>query len=106
VILCFLRHAGATQSAPEVRFQTRAVRGHHLSTPASGLLCLHIELGEGVRAGQRLAAVLNLAGQTLAEVVAPAAGEIGAVRRFVPARAGDHAVTVFEPISAETLLNS
>ncbi len=93
-----LGHAGIVHGPPQDPARIATIRGHHLLSPASGILRLHIALGENVYAGQRLASVVSLDGQTQTELVAPASGEVGAVRRFAPVQEGDHIAAVFETI--------
>lgn len=57
--------------------------------PAGGMLHLRIELGDYVEAGTVLATITNLHGEPVAEMTAPHAGLVTAVRRFVSVNPGD-----------------
>lgn len=57
--------------------------------PAAGMLHLRIELGDYVEAGTVLATITNLHGEVVAEMAAPHAGLVTAVRRFVSVNPGD-----------------
>jgi predicted deacylase len=93
-----LRHAGALPTSSLPAPVVRTICGHHLTAPIGGLLRLDAAPGDAVVAGQRLGSVVGLDGRIETELVAPATGEIGAVRRFAPVREGDHVVALFETI--------
>lgn len=84
-----LRHLGimdgdATPS-PHVEVLGRGL----VHAPAGGMLRLNVRLGDYVEAGAVLASITNLHGERLAEIRAPSAGLVAALRRFVSVGPGD-----------------
>jgi predicted deacylase len=97
VILNVLRHLGILFGDPQPAPVIREIRAHPVHAPVAGMVRCCVELGEQVRAGQRVATIADLDGRGLAELAAPVEGEVGAVRHLARAQAGDAVVTVFAP---------
>jgi predicted deacylase len=84
-----LRHLGimdgeATPS-PNIEVLGRGL----VHAPVGGMLRLNVRLGDYVEAGSVLASITNLHGEQVAEMRAPYAGLVAAVRRFVSVNPGD-----------------
>ncbi|HEV2356231.1 MAG TPA: succinylglutamate desuccinylase/aspartoacylase family protein [bacterium] len=84
-----LRHLGILDGDaspnPEVEVLGRGL----LHAPAGGMLRLNVRLGEYVEAGTILASITNLHGERLAEIQAPHAGLVAAIRQFISVNPGD-----------------
>ena len=70
-----------------------------LTAPAGGMLRLAVSPGETVEAGRLLATIINLHGESVAEMRAPHAGLVAAVRHFVSVNPGDHVFALFPRVS-------
>ena len=84
-----LRHLGMMDgdAAPNPNIE---VLGRGLvHAPAGGMLRLNVRLGDYVEAGRILARITNLHGEQLAEIRAPHAGLVAAVRHFISVNPGD-----------------
>ncbi|MHB8730782.1 MAG: succinylglutamate desuccinylase/aspartoacylase family protein [bacterium] len=57
--------------------------------PVGGMLRLNVRLGDYVEAGSILARITNIHGEQLAEISAPHAGLVAAVRHFISVNPGD-----------------
>ena len=69
----------------------------HVIAKETGILRVKVALGATVSAGEDLAAVFDLHGRHLCDVVAPAAGRVGAHRTHVSVQPGDNLFTIFQP---------
>lgn len=69
----------------------------HVIAKESGILRLKVGLGATVSAGEDLAAIFDLQGRHLSDVLAPVAGRIGAHRTYVSVQPGDNLFTIFQP---------
>jgi predicted deacylase len=76
---------GDPMRALAVEFYARGM----LHAPTGGMLRLHVRPGEDVNSGAILATITNLHGERLAEIRAPHAGLVAAVRQYVSVNPGD-----------------
>ena len=70
---------------------------HCLRAPVGGLFQPAVALGDQVRDGQVLGAILGLYGQPIAEVVAPYDGKISSLHTVGTAQPGAQLFTILEP---------
>jgi uncharacterized protein len=84
-----LRHLGIIDGDARSSGHVENLGRAHLCAPAGGMLRLHVELGERVEAGAALASITDLHGRLVAQICAPHAGLVVAIRRFVSVNPGD-----------------
>jgi len=84
-----LRHLGILEGEARPSGDIENLGRAYLHAPAGGMLRLHVELGARVEAGATLASITDLHGRSVAEMRAPHAGLVVAVRRFVSVNPGD-----------------
>jgi predicted deacylase len=75
----------------------RICSAQHIIAKESGILRLKVGLGAAVSAGEDLAAIFDLHGRHVSDVVAPVAGRVGAHRTHVSVQPGDNLFTIFQP---------
>ena len=75
------------------------VRRTTLAAPVGGALLRHVELGEVVRAGSRVATISDLSGVRLASVYAAEGGVVAMLRHAGSVEPGDAVAAVFTPLA-------
>jgi predicted deacylase len=95
VVLNVLRHLGVLPGSPARAPAIREIGAFPLRTPVAGLARRCVKLEQAVQAGQRVASIVDLDGQVLADLAAPVSGEVGAVRHLARVQAEDAVVTIF-----------
>ena len=95
-----LRHLGLLPGVPERSSRQRVMRRHDVSTPAEGLLRIHVSLGARVKTGQLMGMVVDSFGEVMAELRSPADGVLGATRVVAHVSQGDFVFSVFEKMTA------
>lgn len=89
------RFQGIVAGEPETAVIGAPMRTHFVNAQASGLFRSRIRhLGEHVRAGDAIGEIVDPFGRVEAEVLAPLAGEIWALRRFGTVWIGDYVALV------------
>ena len=89
---------GPSPPNPEPELYARG----QLFAPAGGMLRLAVSAGVHVEAGTLLATITDLHGEPVAEMRAPYAGLVAAVRDYVSVNPGDHVFAFFRPLSEAT----
>ena len=94
-LLSLARLWGILPGEPEPAVTGPARRTTQVIAAGSGLFRSAVQrIGERVEAGERLGDIVDPFGRAVAEVVAPAAGEVWALRRFGTAWAGDYVALI------------
>jgi predicted deacylase len=93
-----LQHLGVCPGMPPPNPAPEFYGRGHLIAPASGVLHLAVRPGDLAEAGARLATIHDLHGDPVAELRAPHAGLVAAVRDFVSVNAGEHVIALFPPL--------
>lgn len=88
-LTCLLQHLGILEGDPPRNATVESFSRGLLYAPTGGMLRLTVLPGQHVEARTLLATITNLHGEPLAEMRAPRAGLVAAVRRFVSVNPGD-----------------
>ncbi len=92
-----LQHLGIRRGTPPDNPSPEVYTRGSLFAPTGGMLRLAVEPGVFVEAGALLATITDLHGRPVAEMRAPHAGLVAAVRRFVSVNPGEHVFAFFRP---------
>ena len=88
---------GMTSASVPAADPPRFCTAQHVIARHAGILRLQTELGASVSAGQELATILDLRGRSVAPVLAPIPGRVGAHRMHASVQPGDNLFTIFQP---------
>lgn len=91
-----LRHWGLLRGAPAGAKHPRKIRRRDVTTPVEGLLRRRSTLGARVKAGGLLGTIVDIHGDTVAEIRSPADGVLGAHRVVSRVSKRDGVFSVFE----------
>ena len=94
-----LQHLGILRGVPPPNTAPEIYARGQLFAPAGGMLRLEVAAGDHVQAGTLLATITDLHGEPVAEMRAPHAGLVAAVRHYVSVNPGDHVFAFFRPIN-------
>lgn len=94
-----MRHLGMLSSSVETPAKQVQVQRTEVYAPEGGVLRRHVELGAGVRGGQPIASIVDLAATPLAEITAPVDGTIACIRLAASIAAGDLLALIFTPLA-------
>jgi predicted deacylase len=93
-LMRLLRHRGMCPGEPVSPTREPAICPTEILAGADGLFITDVEVGEHVTGGQRLGRVTDAFGEVRAEVCAPHAGEVWALRTFASVYAHEYVVWV------------
>lgn len=93
-----LQHLGVRRGSPPLNPVPEVYAKVDLFAPSGGMLRLAVSAGEQVAGGALLATISDLHGAPVAEMRAPHAGLVAAVRCFVSVNPGDHVFAFFRPV--------
>jgi uncharacterized protein len=92
-----LRHLGMEPGQPDVPARVSDVHREELAAPTGGIIRRCVEVGDTVVAGDRIAAITDLLGDPLAEIVAPCDGFVAALRLSSAVNPGQQVAVIFQP---------
>jgi predicted deacylase len=97
-----LQHVGIRRGAPPPNAAAAVYSKVDLYAPSGGMLRVLVQPGELVERDALLATISDLHGGPVAEMRAPHAGMVAAMRCFVSVNPGDHVFAFFRPVGASS----
>ncbi len=100
-VVAVARHVGIDRRHPTIQGRPgirRVWQRVHLVAGANGVFLREVEMEQAVRQGDRLGRIIDIEGEVVGDVLAPAHGVIGGYREHASVRAGDSVCTFWTPL--------
>lgn len=101
-VYAVVRHAGLLPGADAPPVQSPALWNLcAVAAEVAGILLRQVELQQTVKQGDRLGAIVDIQGETVAVLTAPADGMVGGYHDHVGVQSGENVVTLWTPAQAQ-----